>query len=154
MRIFCLTLVSFALFACQSPAVAGRQSAPTLVPAPGDVADVAQFVATELAKPAADKQLLVYVGAKWCEPCRHFHAAVEAGEVERSIPGARFVEFDFDASKAALERAGYSSKLLPLFAFPNPDGTASARRIEGSVKGPESVASNLVPRLRALLDAR
>ena len=53
----------------------------------------------------------------------------------------------------ALQRAGYISTLIPLFAFPNPDGTASERRIEGSIKGPDAVAQNLLPRLKALLAA-
>lgn len=151
MRIPSLIFASLALLACKSPAPVARR--PVLVAGPRDAAEIAPAIAAELAKPAPNQQLLVYVGAAWCEPCRHFHAAVEAGDVERSLPGVRFLEFDYDASQEALARAGYTSKLLPLFALPNPDGTASARRMEGSVKGPDSVAHNLLPRLRALLSA-
>jgi hypothetical protein len=35
--------------------------------------------------------------------------------------------------------------------LPKPDGTASDHRIEGSIKGPDSVRLNLMPRLRAFL---
>jgi hypothetical protein len=63
----------------------------------------------------------------------------------------RFLEFDYDRSHEALERAGYMSTLIPLFAVPNSDGTASQRRMEGSIKGSTAVAANLLPRLKALL---
>ena len=99
-------------------------------------------------------RLLVYVGASWCEPCRRFHDALGAGELDATLPNLRFLEFDYDRSKPALERAGYVSRLIPLFAIPNADGTASAQRMEGSIKGPSAVAQNLVPRLKELLRVR
>ena len=44
-----------------------------------------------------------------------------------------------------------SQSLIPLFALPKSDGTASNRHIEGAVKGEDAVA-HITPRLRALLD--
>jgi hypothetical protein len=95
--------------------------------------------------------VLVYVGATWCEPCQRFHAATLAGEFDEILPGAHIVEFDLDADKDALAKAGYSSNLIPLFCVPKVDGTASDRRIEGSIKGEGAVGQNLIPRLRAFL---
>jgi len=67
------------------------------------------------------------------------------------LTGVHVVEFDLDVSREALRDAGYVSKLIPLFVLPNADGRASERAIEGSVKGPDAVTTNLAPRLAALL---
>jgi len=115
-------------------------------------APIAPFVAAELAKGKKEKYgVLVYVGATWCEPCQRFHRALESGELDGPLGGVHLLEFDLDADRQALEDAGYSSELIPLFAFPNDDGTSSTRRIEGSIKGPDAVSKNLLPRLVALL---
>jgi thiol-disulfide isomerase/thioredoxin len=91
------------------------------------------------------------VGASWCEPCRRFHDALASGQLDTELRGVRFLEFDSDQAKEALARAGYQSKLIPLFAVPRADGTASEQRIEGSIKGESAVTSNLLPRLRDML---
>jgi len=113
---------------------------------------VEPFVAHQLAQGrAAHYGVLVYVGATWCEPCQQFHQAVQAGELDDMLDGVRLVEFDLDADRDPLERAGYASRLIPLFALPKDDGTASLHRIEGSIKGPQALRENLMPRLRAFL---
>jgi hypothetical protein len=125
---------------------------PIFIRGPTNGAPIAPFVAQEVV--AAQKghwNVLVYVSATWCEPCRHFHAAALAGQFDEILPGAHLVEFDLDADKVALAAAGYSPELVPLFCVPKVDGTASDRRIEGSIKGPEAVDQNLIPRLRAFL---
>ena len=144
-----------AILAGCSAAAPAVDTRPVLIPAPSDTSDVPALVASELAKAEAKRaRLLVYVGASWCEPCRRFHDALGAGELDATLPNLRFLEFDYDRSKPALERAGYVSRLIPLFAIPNADGTASAQRMEGSIKGPSAVAQNLVPRLKELLRVR
>jgi hypothetical protein len=60
------------------------------------------------------------------------------------------LEFDHDRDGERLAPAGYVSELIPLFVVPNEDGTASARRIEGSVKG-EAAIGNITSRLRTIL---
>lgn len=125
---------------------------PTFVHAPSHGASVAEFVATEVRRGRADHfGVLVYVGAKWCEPCQRFHRAVDAGQLDSLLSGMHLVEFDLDEDRTALERAGYRSELIPLFAVPREDGTASELRMEGSIKGEAAVDQNLSPRLRALL---
>ena len=99
------------------------------------------------------KQLVVYVGASWCEPCRRFHDAAVAGQLDTVFPGVRMLAFDADRDAQALAHAGYTSNLIPLFALPNPDGTASDRRIEGSIKG-EGAVGQIVPRLQQMLDGK
>ncbi len=93
---------------------------------------------------------LVYVGATWCEPCRYFHAAAERGELDAQLPPITFLELDRDHDAARLDAAGYGSRMIPLFVSPEADGTASARRMEGSIHGPGSPAE-IVPRLLAIL---
>ena len=85
------------------------------------------------------------------KPCRRFHEAVETGALKGVLPPVRLLEFDHDTQHEALAAAGYAPKLLPLFSIPNADGSASARKIEGSIKGETSVKVNIIPRLKALL---
>ncbi len=116
--------------------------------------DVAETVRREVVRAKADKRaLLVYVGAKWCEPCQYFHDAAAAGQLDATFPGLRLVEFDLDRDEEALERAGYSSRMIPLFALPRDDGSGSGEQIEGSIKGPGAVAQ-ITPRLRELIAKR
>lgn len=148
---------AFAFFGCDSahPAASDRHvaqaAAPVFVRGPTQGAPVAPFVAAEVKKAVRPGAVLVYVGASWCEPCQHFHEAVTSGQLDTLLRGMRLIEFDSDADRASLSAAGYDSKLIPLLAVPKPDGTASERRIEGSIKGPDAVQLNMVPRIAALL---
>lgn len=100
---------------------------------------------------AAHLRVLVYVGASWCEPCQRFHKAVQDGELNGELNGLRFLEFDQDRDANALKVAGYSYQFIPVLALPDPDGRNHGRMITGSIKGPDAVKTNLVPRLLALL---
>lgn len=147
-------LVLCLLVACES----GEQRPPApvakleLVDAPVS-GEVAPIVAAEYARAAADhKHLLVYVGASWCEPCRRFHDAAAAGQLDPTFSTLRLLVFDLDRDGDALTRAGYTSTLIPLFALPKPDGMASGRQIEGSIKGDGAVAQ-ITPRLQQLIGA-
>ncbi len=100
---------------------------------------------------AAHLRVLVYVGATWCEPCQRFHKAVQDGELNGALNGLRFLEFDQDRDANALKVAGYSYQYIPVLALPDPDGRNHGRMITGSIKGPDAVQRDLVPRLQALL---
>ena len=113
--------------------------------------DVPTIVRRELTRARKDdRDLLVYVGAPWCEPCQRFHHAAEKGELDAVFPRLRVLEFDHDRDADRLIAAGYVSELIPLFVAPNEDGSASDRRIEGSVKG-EAAIGNIASRLRRIL---
>lgn len=99
---------------------------------------------------ASGRDLVVYVGAKWCEPCQRFHAAAERGELDAEFPNLTLLEFDVDVDRERLVTAGYHSELIPLFVLPGADGRATNKRFEGSVKGDRAV-SNIAPRLRQIL---
>jgi hypothetical protein len=121
-----------------------------LVAAPPD-GEITAIMQKELLRAETDQRdLLVYVGATWCEPCMRFHHAVESGELDRLFPKLRLVEFNADRDSERLAVAGYSSRLIPLFAVPAPDGRASGKKIEGSVKG-NGALSDMAPRLSALI---
>jgi thiol:disulfide interchange protein len=129
-----------------------HDNAPEFVLA-ADSGDVVALVTSELDRARADDRLLlVYVGASWCEPCRYFHHAVEDGTLDDSLAGVRLLEFDLDRDRDRLAAAGYSSRMIPLFVVPAPDGRAGPRRTEGGIKGPAAVdhlRERLVPLLRA-----
>jgi len=118
---------------------------------PAAQGDVPTLVKLELARAARDhRQLLVYVGATWCEPCRRFHEAAAQHKLDRDFPSLRLLEFDDDRDAARLAMAGYSGHYIPMFAKPGPDGRGTGRQIEGSVKG-DGAVTEIVPRLRSLL---
>lgn len=116
--------------------------------------DVAAIVKTARANAATSgRELVVYVGAKWCEPCQRFHQAAERGELDADFPNLTILDFDVDEDRERLLTAGYESKLLPFFVVPDANGRATEKRFEGSVKGDRAV-SNIAPRLRQILGQR
>ncbi|MDP6946786.1 MAG: thioredoxin [Myxococcota bacterium] len=126
---------------------------PEIVMASSDPATVQAQVVAALGAAARDsRQLVVYVGATWCEPCRRFHDAIEAGRLDARLAGVRFLEFDHDVHHDGLQAAGYLQRFVPLFAIPEADGSASARLHQGAVKGPGAV-DFILPHLEALLRA-
>ncbi len=117
-------------------------------PPPGDIAEA---VLRQRKESGVDgHQVLVYVGAPWCEPCRHFHEAAVKGELNDLLGGFDLLEFNLDEDASRLAAAGYGSKMIPLLAVPDERGRGTDRRIEGSIKGDGAVA-NMRPRIRALL---
>ena len=143
MRALWLMLLVAAACGVEKPRGVEQIAAP-----PGDVPTI---VKSELARAARDhKQLLVYVGATWCEPCRRFHQAAAEHKLDRDFPSLRLLEFDDDRDAGRLAMAGYSGQYIPLFARPGADGRGSGRQIEGSVKG-DGAVDQIVPRLRSLL---
>ncbi|MFO0736102.1 MAG: thioredoxin family protein [Labilithrix sp.] len=100
---------------------------------------------------AEGRDTVVYIGAKWCEPCQRFHHAAQKGELDNEFPNLTVIEFDLDEDRDRVVKAGYSSTYIPLFVVPGPDGRASDKRFEGGVKGERAVA-NLTPKLHALFD--
>jgi hypothetical protein len=124
-----------------------------VIAAPPD-GEVAPWVAERVhAAHARGRDVLVYVGASWCEPCQHFHHAVDDGRLDVLFGTLTLLEFHQDRDDDRLTRAGYVSRMIPLFAQPGPDGTASGRQIEGSIHG-EGAVVELTPRLHALLRGR
>lgn len=129
--------------------VSTRSGKVEIVAAPAE-GGLAEFVAQEVARGGQEQvPVVVYVGATWCEPCRDFHAAAEAGTLDAALGPMRFLEFDLDRDGARLKEAGYQSRLVPLFARPLPDGRASGTQTDGVRTGGQYV-EQLTPRLREL----
>ncbi len=162
-RLPALLAVGSLALACRStpdvaPEPSARPAEPAAVPkgkvhlvdAPAE-GDVEPAVLDAVAHAGAqNRRLVVYVGAKWCEPCQRFHHAAERGELDAAFPDVDFLTFDLDRDNERLASAGYVSKLIPLFALPGPDGRASGKQVEGGIKGEGAVAS-IAPRLKGLL---
>ena len=124
-----------------------------IVDAPAGTADIAALVRVQLVPLAAvHRRLVVYVGATWCEPCQQIHAAIASHQLDGEFPDLTLLEFDLDRDEAALERAGYTSPLIPLFALPAGDGRAGLRREFGGRKDIDNVPL-LTAKLHRLLDA-
>jgi thiol-disulfide isomerase/thioredoxin len=116
--------------------------------------DVAPLVRSERARVVADgRQLVVYVGATWCEPCQRFHHAVELGELDTTFPRLTLLEFDNDKDHERLATAGYVSQYIPLFALPKEDGNASGKQVEGGIKG-EGAVGFVTTKLQGFLEQR
>lgn len=134
----------------EAAAVKAGRAGVELVAASGDE-PVEAIVRREAGRArAAGRSLVVYLGAPWCEPCVRFHDAVQAGSLDAELPALTVLEFDYDRDADRLRAAGYDWKYVPLFARPGPDGRASGRSIEGSIKG-EGAVAQIVPRLKGLL---
>lgn len=95
--------------------------------------EVTSVVKSEREKAKSDgRDLVVYVGATWCEPCKHFHKAAQAGLLDTDFPNLTLLEFDLDDDRDRLTSAGYVSQYIPLFAMPGADGRASDKKFEGA----------------------
>lgn len=139
-----------ALAGCQRGGAPPPEGALELIEAP-PTGDVAAYIAPQIPRARADhKTLVVYVGASWCEPCRHFHDAAAAHQLDDQFGDLRLIMFDADRDGDALGAAGYHSPMIPLFALPNPDGRASGKQFGGSIKGDGAVAQ-IAPNLHALV---
>ena len=168
LRVALLLLLGAFACACQSGARPEPEPEPppraaaTAAPKKGHVelvgaspeGDVAELVRAELARAKNEgRDSVVYVGAKWCDPCNTFHDAAEAGELDAEFPRLRMLVFDIDRDSERLEAAGYGSRMIPLFVRPEADGRGSAVRIEGSIKGP-GATREIAPRLAGILGPR
>ncbi len=129
----------------------GSAKKPLRLTVPNDVKDGRAYVSARIQEHSG-RPVVLYVGATWCEPCVRFHDALESGSLDRELESAVFLEFDLDQHGALLGASDLAceSKLVPLFARANPDGTCSARRTEGGVKG-EAAVPSIVPRVKKLL---
>ena len=136
-----------------APAPSAATGAPAkmlLVDAPAE-GHIDEIVRAEMTKAtAARRRVVVYVGGTWCEPCQRFHHAAERGELDATFPDVELFGFDIDRDRDRLVTAGYTSKLIPLFALPGPDGRASGKQVEGGIKG-EGAVANIAPRLEQML---
>jgi len=145
-----LLIVALVLPSCSRPAPASSTSHVEILAAPANE-DLKTSVQREVTRAKADgRDLLVYVGAAWCEPCQYFHNAAAAGELDKVFPTLRLIEFDLDRDRDRLLQAGYRSRMIPLFAVPRADGTGSGQQIEGSIKGAGAV-DEITPKLRGLI---
>lgn len=126
----------------------------TWVSSPKEPINVAKYILEESRKSIENgKKPVVYVGAKWCEPCTHFKKAVRSGQLNKIFPTLYFIELDRDNHGDGLELAGYGSRYIPLFCLPEKTtGKSSKKCIQGSIKGPGALG-NIVPRLRGLIEA-
>lgn len=136
-----------------SAAAARSGPKPQLVEVPADITSGREYVKEQITRAESEGLTLVlYVGASWCEPCQRFHDAVLAGSLDAQLAGVRFLVFDHDAHEAVLGASDLRcrSRLIPLFARPNDDGTCGAQLVEGGIKGAGAV-DFIMPKLAKIL---
>jgi hypothetical protein len=133
-------------------ASAAPRGAVEIIEVPGGDEPIQAIALREAERARAEgRDLLLYVGAPWCEPCQRFHDAVKRGELDATFPRLRLLELDRDRDEARLGAAGCLTRLIPLFAAVTAEGRCDPRRqMMGSIKGPGAVAE-ITPRLRVLL---
>ena len=133
------------------PAAAGSTKVEIVRAAEGGEA-VEAVVKREMDRAGKDgRNLVVYVGATWCEPCERFKEAAKRGELDGEFPTLRMLEFDRDRDEARLEKAGCISQLIPLFAKPTDAGRCDPKlRVMGGIKGPKTVR-HIADRLKRML---
>lgn len=71
---------------------------------------------------AESRVLVVYVGAKWCEPCRRFKAELDSGRLDARLGKVTLLMFDVDKDGDRLSAAGYSYRFIPFVGLPGADG--------------------------------
>src|SRR4051812_20113525 len=99
-----LSMVALGLASC-SRKDASPGSHVEIIAGPKD-GDLKTAVQREVTRASAEgRDLLVYVGATWCEPCQRFHKAAEAGELDNVFPALRLIEFDLDRDRDRLDQA-------------------------------------------------
>ncbi len=122
-----------------------------VMPGPGEVKSVVLSAHSDALRDS--RTLVVYVGAKWCEPCNYFSEAVRSKSLPAELGHLRFLKFDSDVDDTRLQRAGYGGEMIPRFVIPAADGRGSDKRFEGSIKGPGAV-ENIVDKLGIVLPSR
>jgi hypothetical protein len=130
-------------------AVGAKARGIEMIPAPpGDVAAIVKAARTSAR--AHGRALMVYIGAKWCEPCQRFHHAADEGKLDDKFPTLTLLVFDLDADGDRLKRAQFAPGYIPYFGIPGEDGHATSNATEGSIKG-EGAIENISPRLEELV---
>lgn len=116
---------------------------------PGDVAQL--VLAARKAARAHGRAMMVYIGAVWCEPCQHFHAAAESGSLDTTFPTLSLLVFDADHDGDRLRAAGYAPGYIPYFGVPGDDGRGTSTSTEGGIKG-DGAVDHIVARLLPLVE--
>ena len=147
----CLLLLSCQSTSSAPPAPAKPKGHVQFIDAPPHPEAVQELVKQKTAESKAKgRTLLVYAGAKWCEPCRRFHEAAEKGALDAEFGDLDFLAFDVDYDNERLAYGNYDTGTIPLIALPKEDGNASGQHMNGSVKG-DGAVTEMTPRLKKLL---
>jgi thiol-disulfide isomerase/thioredoxin len=98
-------------------------------------ADALSAIRTENARAKKEgRVVLVYIGATWCPPCARLHAALRTDAAKAKLAGVTLLAFDADTDGERLNALGYTSRYIPFFAVPRPDGRASDDKMDTSFK--------------------
>ena len=104
----------------------------------GQESDALSLIRTERLRAKAEgRTLVVYAGAGWCEPCKRFKNAVQAGSLDEKLPKTTLLVFDADRDTERLSAAGYKFQFIPYAALPAADGHPTDM-VEAKAKGSES----------------
>jgi thiol-disulfide isomerase/thioredoxin len=95
-----------------------------VVEAAEDMDALSQIRTERLKAKTQGRVLVVYVGAKWCEPCRKFKQEIHSGALDGRLSAVTLLAFDADKDQDRLATVGYTFRFIPYVALPGADGQA------------------------------
>jgi len=91
---------------------------------------------------------IVYIGAKWCDPCRAIHRYQSDARMRDAFSGTYVIELDLDDWKEEdLKAMGYRAGAIPVFIAVDTTGHASGPTIDGGAWG-DNIPENMAPPLK------
>jgi hypothetical protein len=94
----------------------------TLIEAADDTDALSLIRTKRLEAKAEHRVLVVYVGAKWCEPCERFRHELASGALDQRLGRVTLLAFDVDRDGDRLAAAGYRYSFVPFVGLPGADG--------------------------------
>lgn len=99
-----------------------------------------QIVAQQKLAREQGRDLVVYIGANWCAPCKRFRKLVAGQQYAEHLANLRFLRFDRDLHRDELDEFGYGKPtMIPYFAVPGPDGRGVGLGTGQAIKTPTHI---------------
>jgi thiol-disulfide isomerase/thioredoxin len=119
------TTAGTAASATDGASAAAKSPAKVVVVEAAEDMDALSQIRTERLKAKTEgRVLVVYVGAKWCEPCRKFKQEIHSGALDARLSSVTLLAFDADKDQDRLATVGYTFRFIPYVALPGADGQA------------------------------
>lgn len=95
---------------------------------------------------AAGRVPVAYLTAVWCPPSAMLEESLGDPQMQRALGGVAAATFDVDTWGEALDRAGFSRGVVPVFFVIDAQGRPTGQKITGAAWG-ENTPANMAPPL-------